>query len=177
MWHETHDRMAVAAAADRLAGLPDRLATCVACVALLGDLRRITLAMPSAALPMRNRDFRLAAADAIRLRRAQHGLRWRRRGSIGAWKRMQLRLVGGGLIVAGAAGLLLTTVPSPGPGTDDRGGVAIQAAPGHESTEMASGDTLLLDESLALPIISGGLVVSGIGVLAVSALLRHGSLR
>jgi hypothetical protein len=128
--HDRHDLDLVArlAAGDLGPGeavtAHDLLATCDACAALAADLRAIATATrelgsaavraasaASAGLAIAPRDFRLTAADAVRLRR---------RGFLGragharapAWPVRPARGVGGALATLGLVGLLVSGLPA-----------------------------------------------------------------
>lgn len=111
--HPRHDRLTIAAAADRTNGpLPALtqalLAACAECARLHADLVALAAALPSAATPRRTRDFTLSAADAERLR--PRGLRhWL--GLIGTSRDAITRPLAIGFTTLGLAGLLLATVP------------------------------------------------------------------
>ncbi len=106
--HATHDPSLVAAAAERGGSLTLQLASCVGCVGLHADLRALALAMPTAALPTRPRDFTLRRADADRLR---PGRLRRIVLAIGSPRDALSRPLAIGLTTIGLAGLLVAAVP------------------------------------------------------------------
>jgi hypothetical protein len=107
--HGRHDPLDVAAATDRGASLPAILRMCGGCLDLYRDLAILTSVVPSAAIPRRQRDFRLTAADAARLR--SRG--WRRfLEAFGSARDELSRPIALGFATLGVAGLLLTAVPS-----------------------------------------------------------------
>jgi anti-sigma factor RsiW len=140
--HGLHDRLLVAAEADRPT---DRergpalgralLAACTECADLYADLVALATALPTAATPRRTRDFTLTAADAERLR--PRGLRaWLAR--IGSPRDALSRPLAIGFTTLGLAGLLVATAPSVLPMAGAGGsGLAAPAAPTIESLEMA----------------------------------------
>ena len=114
--HGRHDRLAIAAAADRdrpggrLPALTRAmLAACTECARLHDDLRALAAALPSAATPRRTREFTLSPADAERLR--PRGLR-RWLGLIGTSRDSITRPLALGFTTLGIAGLLVATVPA-----------------------------------------------------------------
>jgi len=127
--HARHDRLLVAAQADRPA---DRergpslgralLAACAECAGLQADLSALAGALPSAATPRRTRDFTLTAADAERLRRRG----WRRwLALVGSSRDTLSRPLAIGFTTLGLAGVLVATAPSVLPMT----GAGSSAAP------------------------------------------------
>ena len=125
--HARHDPLVVAAAADRGGRLPPELAACPDCQALHADLVALAVAVPTAALPSRPRDFSLTPTDAARLRPAG----WRGwLGRIGTSRDLVTRPLAIGLTTLGLAGLLVATVPSvlPSAGSTAGTGAAMQGA-------------------------------------------------
>lgn len=121
--HAAHDRLLVAALADRTTDALTRaeldaaraqVTTCPDCAALHADLVAIAAAVPTAAIPTRPRDFRIAPADAERLRAPA----WRRwLAGVGSPRDMVTRPLAIGLTTLGLAGLLVATVGAlPGSG-------------------------------------------------------------
>ena len=115
--HASHDRLLVAALADRGADaltLRDRakaeaqVAACRDCAALHADLVMLTAAIPTAAIPVRPRDFTLSPADVERLR--PRGLR-RLIGLIGSSNDAFTRPLALGLTTLGIVGLLVASLP------------------------------------------------------------------
>ena len=112
--HPAHDRLRVAAAADRRSGpLPALtsalLAACTECARLHADLVALATALPGAATPRRTRDYTLTEADAERLRPS--GLRgWLAR--IGSPRDGLTRPLAIGFTTLGLAGLLAATIPT-----------------------------------------------------------------
>ncbi|MEX2182885.1 MAG: hypothetical protein WEC14_00410, partial [Chloroflexota bacterium] len=113
--HARHDRLRIAAAADRGA-MPDdvaaaahQLAACADCARLHADLVAIAAAIPAAAVPRRRREFTLTPADADRLRPS--GLRrWLR--VIGTSRDTVTRPLAIGFTTLGLAGMLLASAPA-----------------------------------------------------------------
>lgn len=107
--HEGHDQELVAAAADRSGRLVGLMAACAECLTIVGDLRALAAATPSAAIPRRPRDYRLSIAQAASLRRRG----WRRvLDGIGTRRDMVTRPLAMSLTTLGLVGLLLSSVPS-----------------------------------------------------------------
>jgi hypothetical protein len=115
--HATHDRLLVAALADRgidaltpseRAQAEAQLAACRECAALHADLVLVAAALPTAAIPTRPRDFTLSPADAERLR--PRGVR-RLIGLIGSSKDAFTRPLALGLTTLGIVGLLVASLP------------------------------------------------------------------
>jgi hypothetical protein len=115
--HGRHDRLLVAAQADRPADrdqAPSALgaalvAACTECAELYADLVALAGALPGTAVPRRARDFRLDSADAERLR--QRGLQaWLDR--IGSSRDTLSKPLAIGFTTLGLAGLLLATAPT-----------------------------------------------------------------
>jgi hypothetical protein len=84
------------------------LESCGPCADLFADLVAVSAAIPSAAIPARQRDFTLTQADAARLR--SRGLR-RWFSAIGSGRDRITFPLALGLTTMGIAGLLLATVP------------------------------------------------------------------
>ena len=121
--HGRHDRLAIAAEADRSVdrgaspGLGRALlAACTECVGLQADLIALAAALPSVATPRRPRDFTLRPRDAERLRpRGWRG--WL--GRIGTSRDTVTRPLAIGFTTLGIAGLLVATAPTVLPGAID----------------------------------------------------------
>jgi hypothetical protein len=121
--HAVHDRLLVAALADRTTDALTRavldaaraqVTTCPDCAALHADLVAIAAAVPTAAIPTRPRDFRISPADAERLRAPA----WRRwLAGVGSPRDMVTRPLALGLTTLGLAGLLVATGPGALSGT------------------------------------------------------------
>jgi len=146
--HPGHDRLRIAAAADRRSGpLPALtsalLAACTECARLHADLVALATALPGAATPRRTRDYTLTAADAERLR--QRGLRgWLAR--IGSSRDGLTRPLAIGFTTLGLAGLLAATIPTVLPLGSGAG-----AAPSDASREVsAAASAAASAESLAM---------------------------
>lgn len=129
--HDRHDRLLVAAEADRAA---DRgplaigralLAACADCAGLHADLLALAAALPTAATPRRTRDFTLTAADAERLR--PRGLR-RLLRLVGSPRDTLSKPLAVGFTTLGLAGLLVATAPTLG-SLGATGSAAASAAP------------------------------------------------
>ena len=195
--HAGHDLLRVAEAADRGGRLPTELAGCADCVALHADLVALTTALPSAALPVRPRDYTLTPADAARLRPGG----WRRiLGAIGSSRDVITRPLAIGFTTLGLAGLLVATVPGVLPGS---GGTAGSGASGVPSLEMmgsappapgevTGGDGLTQTETEAaaapdpnrspepsvraapLGLLSGAMLAIGGGLFALRRVAAHG---
>jgi hypothetical protein len=115
--HASHDRLLVAALADRgadaltprdRASAEAQVAACRDCAALHADLAVLTAAIPTAAIPARPRDFTLSPADVERLR--PRGLR-RLIGLIGSSSDAFTRPLALGLTTLGIVGLLVASLP------------------------------------------------------------------
>ncbi|MEX1173789.1 MAG: hypothetical protein WEG56_14435 [Chloroflexota bacterium] len=124
--HARHDRLRIAAAADRgatpddVAAAAHQLAACADCARLHADLVAIAAAIPTTTVPPRRRDFTLTPADADRLRPS--GLRrWLR--VIGTSRDTVTRPLAIGFTTLGLVGLLLASAPSVLPGAT--GGTAL----------------------------------------------------
>jgi anti-sigma factor RsiW len=131
------------------------LAACLACAALVRDLRAIACALPLLARPRRTRDFRLSASEAARLRRFAWAPRFR----------VVLRSLAATMSAAGLAGLLLTAMPTGSAGAPaavDRhevqsmGGPAVgsESPPPREQAPPQS-STSALEEAPAFLIVGG----------------------
>ena len=137
--HPAHDRLRIAAAADRRSGpLPALtsalLAACTECARLHADLVALATALPSAATPRRTRDYTLTAADAERLR--QRGLRgWLAR--IGSSRDGLTRPLAIGFTTLGLAGLLAATIPTVLPLGSGAGASRVTVAASADATETA----------------------------------------
>lgn len=113
--HAIHDRLLIAALADRTVDAAERaraeaqVAACDACARLHADLVALSLATREMPVPSRPRDFTLSAEDAERLRIRG----WRRiLGVFGSAGDVFSRPLAIGLTTLGLAGLLLGTIPS-----------------------------------------------------------------
>ncbi len=115
--HAVHDRTLIAAlaarpsdlAADEADAARTLVADCADCRDLLADLTSLAAAVPTAAIPVRPREFTLTAADAARLRPSG----WRRwLGAVGSARDGITRPLAMGLTTIGLAGLLVATLPS-----------------------------------------------------------------
>jgi hypothetical protein len=184
--HPGHDRLRIAAAADRTGGpIPPLtqalLAACTECARLHADLLALAAALPSAARPRRTRDFTLSAADAERLR--PRGLR-RWLGLVGTSRDTITRPLAFGFTTLGLVGLLLTTVPTALP--MGGAGAASSAAPalteeaagptegGFEQsigdpdvTAMPAPPTMPAERPDPVVLLSGGFLAAGVGLLVV----------
>lgn len=129
--HARHDRLLVAALADRgtdaltpreRAQAEAQLAACRECAALHADLVMLTAAVPSAAIPTRPRDFTLTPADVERLR--PRGLR-RLIGLIGSSSDVFTRPLALGLTTLGIVGLLVASMPGVLSGFGSAGAAAV----------------------------------------------------
>jgi hypothetical protein len=135
--HPGHDRLRIAAAADRRSGpLPALtsalLAACTECARLHADLIALATALPNAATPRRIRDYTLTAADAERLR--QRGLRgWLAR--IGSSRDGLTRPLAIGFTTLGLAGLLAATIPTVLPLGAGAGAAGAAVAASADATE------------------------------------------
>ena len=152
--HLTHDPLVLAAQAAGDLTARDRavasslVAACLACAALLRDLRVIARALPLMPRPRRTRDFRLTASDATQLRRF-------------AWMpriRTVLRPLAVTMTAAGLAGLMLTTVPFGAPAGAELHGVSPMSGQDEGQTPARTGDdgSGILDLGEAPAILIGG---------------------
>jgi anti-sigma factor RsiW len=173
--HARHDRFAIADAIGDGAP-PSTLGTCPACRALHVDLLTLQRAVRAAWAPRRERDLRLAVADAARLQRG----RWRRMlETVGTPRDVLTRPLALSFTGLGLAGLLLTAVPA---GLSM--GASGVAAPAElhkmsiaaETPLPMAGATDARDESVPadpLPGLSIGLLAIGTSLLAVRRMARH----
>ena len=143
--HASHDRLLVAALADRGADaltLRDRakaeaqVAACRDCAALHADLVMLTAAIPTAAIPVRPRDFTLSPADVERLR--PRGLR-RLIGLIGSSNDAFTRPLALGLTTLGIVGLLVASLPGALSGFGSAGAAPVLSTVGSAVGESTSG--------------------------------------
>ena len=110
--HRGHDRLVVAAAADRGVRLRDDLVSCTACDRLFSELVAVRAAVPFAMIPARPRAFTLSAAQASRLRADG----WGRLRDVFATQRDALsRPLALAFTTLGLAGILLTAAPGLAP--------------------------------------------------------------
>ena len=142
--HATHDRLLVAALADRgadaltpreRASAEAQVAACRDCATLLADLATLTAAIPTAAMPVRPRDFRLSPADADRLRPS--GLR-RLIGLIGSSNDAFTRPLALGLTTLGIVGLLVASLPGALSGFGSAGAAPVLSTVGSAVGESTS---------------------------------------
>ena len=172
--HASHDRLLVAALADRGADaltLRDRakaeaqVAACRDCAALHADLVMLTAAIPTAAIPVRPRDFTLSPADVERLR--PRGLR-RLIGLIGSSNDAFTRPLALGLTTLGIVGLLVASLPGALSGFGSAGAAPVLSTVGSavgESTSGAQAAASAAPSAAAAPAAAG----SGGGIAAAPA--------
>jgi len=172
--HATHDRLLVAALADRgadaltpreRASAEAQVAACRDCATLLADLATLTAAIPTAAMPVRPRDFRLSPADADRLRPS--GLR-RLIGLIGSSNDAFTRPLALGLTTLGIVGLLVASLPGALSGFGSAGAAPVLSTVGSavgESTSGAQAAASAAPSAAAAPAAAG----SGGGIAAAPA--------
>ena len=172
--HASHDRLLVAALADRGADaltLRDRakaeaqVAACRDCAALHADLVMLTAAIPTAAIPARPRDFTLSPADVERLR--PRGLR-RLIGLIGSSNDAFTRPLALGLTTLGIVGLLVASLPGALSGFGSAGAAPVLSTVGSavgESTSGAQAAASAAPSAAAAPAAAG----SGGGIAAAPA--------
>jgi anti-sigma factor RsiW len=165
--HARHDRLRIAAAADRdatpdeVAAAADQLAACPDCARLHADLLTIAAAVSTTTVPPRRRDFTLTPADAEGLRPG--GLRrWLQ--VIGTSRDTITRPLAVGFTTLGLAGLLLASAPAllpavgggpvlsavgnsvkapaaaPAAGEPDHAGATVDTAGEEETATMSGGD-------------------------------------
>jgi hypothetical protein len=173
--HASHDRLLVAALADRGAdALTPRerasaealVAACRDCAALHADLVMLTAAIPTAAIPVRPRDFTLSPADVERLR--PRGVR-RLIGLIGSSNDAFTRPLALGLTTLGIVGLLVASLPGALSGFGSAGAApalsTVGSAVGESSSEAQAAASVAPSTVAAAPAAAG----SGGGVGAAPA--------
>ena len=172
--HASHDRLLVAALADRgadaltprdRAKAEAQVAACRDCAALHADLVMLTAAIPTAAIPVRPRDFTLSPADVERLR--PRGLR-RLIGLIGSSNDAFTRPLALGLTTLGIVGLLVASLPGALSGFGSAGAAPVLSTVGSavgESTSGAQAAASAAPSAAAAPAAAG----SGGGVAAAPA--------
>jgi anti-sigma factor RsiW len=162
--HGLHDRLLVAAEADRPT---DRergpalgralLSACTECADLYADLVALATALPTAATPRRTRDFTLTAADAERLR--PRGLRaWLAR--IGSPRDALSRPLAIGFTTLGLAGLLVATAPTVLTGGTSSAPAAAEAGPSG-APAASHGDSLAMSAAPSASPVDDGNVFNG----------------